>query len=82
MQRLDKLGFIEKRDGDRLRLRAPLLRFVDPVRGLEDRSLALARLIASGQIAVPDDEDDKEPEHEHEDEADEPDDEDDKEPET
>jgi chromosome partition protein MukE len=79
VQRLDKLGFIEKRDGDRLRLRAPLLRFVDPVRGLEDRSHALARLIASGQIAVPDAEDG---EREPEDEADEPDDEDDKEPET
>jgi chromosome partition protein MukE len=47
---LTSLGFLEDVDGDHLRLRAPLLRFADPVRGLQDLDRALERLIAAGQI--------------------------------
>jgi chromosome partition protein MukE len=50
LRRLDELGFIETLDTEHLRLRAPLLRFADPVRGLQDLGLALERLIAAGQI--------------------------------
>lgn len=59
IQRLARMGFIVKLDQDSFRLRAPLLRFADPVRGLEDRDRALERLIASGDIAPLDDEEDE-----------------------
>ncbi len=51
IHRLAGMGFIDRVDQDRMRLRAPLLRFADPVRGLGDRTQALERLIATGQIA-------------------------------
>jgi chromosome partition protein MukE len=66
VQRLVGMGFIDRVDHERMRLRAPLLRFADPVRGLEDRTQALERLIATGQIASmtpngePEDDDDDE----------------------
>jgi chromosome partition protein MukE len=47
---LASLGFIEHLDSDQLRLRPPLLRFADSVRGLEDPAAALARLISEGKI--------------------------------
>lgn len=50
LRRLARLGFIELLGDDRLRLRAPLLRFADPVRGSRDIDAALARLIAAGQV--------------------------------
>jgi len=50
LRRLARLGFIELLEDDRLRLRAPLLRFADPVRGAQDIDAALARLIAAGQV--------------------------------
>lgn len=50
LRHLAALGFIEVIDVDHLRLRAPLLRFADPVRGLQDVDRALERLIAVGQI--------------------------------
>ncbi len=50
MRHLAELGFIEIIDPEHLRLRSPLLRFADPVRGLQDIGLALERLIAAGQI--------------------------------
>lgn len=50
VRRLAALGFIEILDADRLRLRSPLLRFADPVRGLQDMNVALERLISSGQL--------------------------------
>jgi len=50
VRRLAVLGFLEILDADHLRLRSPLLRFADPVRGLQDINLALERLVASGQV--------------------------------
>ena len=56
-RRLATLGFIEILDDDQLRLRSPLLRFADPVRGLSDLSVAMERLIAKGEIVDLDTED-------------------------
>jgi chromosome partition protein MukE len=56
-RRLATLGFIEILDDDQLRLRSPLLRFADPVRGLSDLSVAMERLIAKGEIVDLDAED-------------------------
>jgi len=50
VRRLGALGFIEILDTDQLRLRSALLRFADPVRGLQEIEDALERLIASGQV--------------------------------
>jgi chromosome partition protein MukE len=50
IRRLASLGFIEILDDAHIRLRAPLLRFADPVRGLADASEAMERLIARGEI--------------------------------
>jgi chromosome partition protein MukE len=50
VRRLASLGFIEILDDEHLRLRSPLLRFADPVRGLSDINAALERLIARGEI--------------------------------
>jgi chromosome partition protein MukE len=50
LRALARLGFIELLDDDHLRLRAPLLRFTEPVRGLENAGTALERLIAQGKI--------------------------------
>ena len=44
------LGFVHGVDVGHIRLCPSLLRFAEPVRGLEDRSDALARLIAKGEI--------------------------------
>jgi len=48
---LDRLGFVERLPEDLLRLRTPLMRFVDPVRGLTDPASALARLMERGEAA-------------------------------
>ena len=62
---LCRLGFVEQLDGEQLRLRAPLLRFAEPVRGLEDRATALERLVSEGKVttapAVDEDEAEDEP---------------------
>jgi chromosome partition protein MukE len=50
IRRLARLGFIEPAGADDLRLRSPLLRFADPVRGLRDTREALERLIARGEV--------------------------------
>ncbi len=47
---LASLGFIDLLDDERIRVRAPLLRFADPVRGLDEPGVALERLIAEGEI--------------------------------
>lgn len=49
LRTLEELGFLDAVEGERLRLRAPLLRFADPVRTLEDPAAALARMVAGGQ---------------------------------
>lgn len=53
LRRLEGMGFIEIPDGEHLLLRAPLLRFAEPVRGLEDRDEALRRLVATGEVTQP-----------------------------
>jgi chromosome partition protein MukE len=50
VRRLATLGFIELIDDDHVRLRSPLLRFADPVRGLQEFGVALERLIARGDV--------------------------------
>ncbi len=57
-RRLASLGFIEILDEAHLRLRPPLLRFADPVRGLSGISVAMERLIARGEIVDLDADDD------------------------
>ena len=47
---LAKLGFIHTTDGDRLQLRPALMRFAEAVRGADESTAALERLIASGEI--------------------------------
>lgn len=49
-RRLASLGFIDVLDEAHLRLRSPLLRFADPVRGLESPGAAMERLIARGEV--------------------------------
>lgn len=58
VRRLGALGFIEILDQDHLRLRSPLLRFADPVRGLSDIGVAMERLIARGEVVDLDADDD------------------------
>ncbi len=83
---LARLGFVELVDEVHIRMRAPLLRFADPVRGLEDLPAALERLVVEGRIALgdaePEQADDdldgsERDEDEDEDEADETDDDED-----
>lgn len=45
LRSLSRLGFIEILEGERLRLRPPILRFAEPVRGLGDPAAGLQRLI-------------------------------------
>ena len=49
---LEALGFIQVVDDVHLRLRLPLLRFVEPVRGLGDPREALARMVSCGDATV------------------------------
>ena len=53
LRRLADLGFIDLLDGDRLRLRPALTRFVEPVREHPEPVEALKRLIARGELDVP-----------------------------
>ena len=50
---LERLGFVDQLPDDTLRLRAPLMRFADPVRGLEDPAAALAHLVARSEAVLP-----------------------------
>ncbi len=52
LRRLEQLGFVEQLEGDRLRLPASLMRFAEPVRGLEAPSEALAKLLERGEISL------------------------------
>lgn len=45
LRSLARLGFVEVLEGERLRLRPPVLRFAEPVRGLGDPAAGLQRLI-------------------------------------
>jgi chromosome partition protein MukE len=56
IRRLASLGFVELLGDDSIRLRASLMRFAEPVRGSGADAEALARLVASGEVALaPDD---------------------------
>ena len=54
MRRLAALGFVSLLDEGRLRLRAALLRFAEPVRGEQSPSEALEQLLARGEITLGD----------------------------
>jgi chromosome partition protein MukE len=56
VRRLAGLGFVELSDGNDVRLRAALLRFAEPVRGLSEPAAALAKLVAQGEVALAPDE--------------------------
>ena len=61
LRRLARMGFIDAPDEEHLRLRAPLLRFAEPVRGLGDVDRALERLIARGELVESDTSDERRP---------------------
>lgn len=62
LRRLAQLGFVELLDGEQLRLAPSLMRFAEPVRGLDAPSEALKRLIERGEISLgPGDADDPDP---------------------
>ncbi len=52
IRRLASLGFVELLGDDRIRLRSSLMRFAEPVRGSGADVEALARLVASGEVAL------------------------------
>lgn len=52
LRQLRELGFITQPDPDTVRMRAPLLRFVEPIRGMTDPGAALRRLLSTGEIGV------------------------------
>jgi len=52
LRRLEQLGFVEQLEGDKLRLPPSLMRFAEPVRGLEAPSEALAKLLERGEISL------------------------------
>jgi chromosome partition protein MukE len=52
LRRLADLGFVDLIDEERLRLRPALMRFAEPVRGLQDVQAALERLIARGEALL------------------------------
>jgi chromosome partition protein MukE len=53
---LAALGFAELMPDEQIRLRPPLTRFMEPVRGVEDQAGVLSRLIAAGRIVGESDE--------------------------
>lgn len=52
LRRLSQLGFVELVDADQLRLAPSLLRFAEPVRGLEAPSEALQKLLERGEVSL------------------------------
>jgi chromosome partition protein MukE len=52
LRRLSQLGFVELLDGEQLRLAPSLMRFAEPVRGLDAPSEALKRLIERGEVSL------------------------------
>lgn len=74
IRHLASLGFVELADDGNLKLRASLLRFAEPVRGLSAPAEALAKLVARGEIelvaeAAPQDGEDRPAEDDAPDEA-------------
>jgi chromosome partition protein MukE len=58
IRRLASLGFVDLLPDERIRLRSSLMRFAEPVRGSGADLEALTRLVASGEVALTDDDDD------------------------
>lgn len=54
LRELAALGFVDLLDADHFRLRPALMRFAEPVRSLTDPTGALERLIARGEVTLPD----------------------------
>lgn len=52
LRRLDGLGFVDLIDDAHLRLRPALMRFAEPVRGLQDPQVALENLVARGEALL------------------------------
>jgi chromosome partition protein MukE len=52
LRRLAQLGFVELLDGEQLRLWPSLMRFAEPVRGLDAPSEALKRMLARGEVSL------------------------------
>ncbi len=52
LRKLADLGFVDLVDEGSLRLRPALLRFAEPIRGLEDPALALEQLVARGEVIL------------------------------
>jgi chromosome partition protein MukE len=52
LRRLSLLGFVELIDAEQLRLAPSLMRFAEPVRGLDAPSEALKRLIERGEVSL------------------------------
>ncbi len=52
LRRLSLLGFVELVDAEQLRLAPSLLRFAEPVRGLEAPSEALQKLLQRGEVSL------------------------------
>jgi chromosome partition protein MukE len=52
LRKLADLGFVDVVDEARLRLRPALLRFAEPVRGLQDPTSALEKLVARGEVLL------------------------------
>ena len=59
IRRLAGLGFVELLGDERIRLRASLMRFAEPVRGSGADVEALQRLVASGEVALAPETDDE-----------------------
>jgi len=58
IRRLASLGFVELLPEERIRLRSSLMRFAEPVRGSGADLEALTRLVASGEVALTEDDHD------------------------
>ncbi len=52
LRRLAALGFVEMLSDTNIRLRSPLMRFAEPVRGEDSPENALRELVARGQVVV------------------------------
>ena len=66
IRRLASLGFVELLPEERIRLRSSLMRFAEPVRGSGADLEALTRLVASGEVALTEDD------HDHDTDSDDP----------
>lgn len=61
LRRLSELGFVDVVDEVQLRLRPALMRFAEPVRGLERPAEALERLVTRGEVVLGEADDEDEP---------------------